>query len=379
MKKIFSIIVLLLILSVLITLSILGSCSKPLPANIVFSKEWDGNYLYFNGYKTKTNSVEKIYYLSQFYYKEKLVIIDSYIYTGYHFDYIHLIVKDQEGTNYYLRYDAKTDSVLNLIPSTSDITLKTYENYLYFLVGGQYIYICKEGVFPAVSSLPDFTEGYLIVNSSSLKFAMPDGQEFIEINESKVNYYTVYNNRIFYKTNSYNIYDIKTGIKSSFEIEGNYIRLLKNGAYITEEYNDETDETVYKLNAYDKDYNKICYEMPEGSDYYNSTIVKGKLNIVQILRKNNGIRIYNYYHINESYELLAGAVNPILPEEKEFTSSKCGIYSYSYYSMHLKTDEDGSSFRTTLFAYNNSTGENYLCFRTEQESYAQPIVVILPY
>lgn len=368
---------------------------------------WDGNYIYYNGYKTKTNSTDKIYYLTEFSYNSTIVRIESFIFTKYYFNALHLIVKDESGINYYLRYDAENNTVLSVYSIESDIEYGGINNFLYFKNGNNIIYVCDSGVFPVINSTQNLhhsiKDGYLIVNNQGLKYAKYNSESFTKVTDYYVEKYAVNKEKIYYMLydNTFNIYDIKTNENHSFEAESGQIIFFENGTYLVGQYNEIIYEDIlftmqsyninsvynnFKLIAYDDDYNKIVKDLPKDYDFsYRYLYKDGIINLIGYEYKADGIVTCHPYYFNENHELEKGSYNfPVVDNpqtEIMYSANKCGVYSYTRFDKY-NNNFIAERREISFYGTNTETNEKYLCFNMILDNKNEKfpiIIVILPY
>lgn len=381
-----------------VTVIAIASC-----ANNTFNDQqfWDGNYIYYNGYKTKTNSTDKIFYLTEFSYNDAAVTIDSYIYSGYYLGFIHFIVIDNQGMYYYIRYDAKEEAVKNVYADNSEIKFgSSYNDYIYFEAENKIIYVNKNGVFPAVNINQQFNcniiGDYLFIVSQGLKYAKVNGEGFTRISDAYIERFCLYKEKVYYTLpgGTFNIYDINSKETHSFELEEENKIYFNNGTYLVSQINENLSEEAlvtmqsyniysayynFKLIAYDDDCNKITVDLPEELDFsYHHLYSGGIISLVGYEYKANGIITYHTYYFNENLELVKGYYNftENQPTEVLYNSRRCGIYLYNSRIKTLYNKKQELSFYGT----NTETNETYPCFKMIINDNNTPkIIVILPY
>lgn len=372
-------------------------------ANNTFNDQqfWDGNYIYYNGYKTKTNSTDKIFYLTEFSYNDAAVTIDSYIYSGYYLGFIHFIVIDKQGMYYYIRYDAKEEAVKNVYADNSEIKFGSfYNDYIYFETEYKIIYVNKNGVFPAVNINQQFNcniiGDYLFIVSQGLKYAKVNGEGFTQISDAYIERFCLYKEKVYYTLTggTFNIYDTNSKETHSFELEEENKIYFNNGTYLVRQINEDLSEEAmltmqsynlysaynnFRFIAYDDDYNKITVDLPRELDFsYHYLYSGGIISLVGYEYKANGIINCHTYYFDENLELVKGYYNfpKDQKEEEMYSSHKCGIYLYSSNIKTLRNRKQELSFYGT----NTETNETYPCFKMIiNDNNIPKIIVILPY
>jgi len=388
---------------IFVSLLIMTSCIN---TTVAFGEEWDGNYIYSNGFKTKTNNLDKIYYLTEFNYNNNVVKIESYLYSRYYLNKLHLIVKDEFGMNYYLRYDPEKNEVLNIYADESKIEYCINEaNLLYITYGENITYVSSNGVFPVINKtniyISYFKDDYLIISKNGLKYAKVNSECFTEITKYKVNKYCIYNDKLYYITDTFNIYDLNTNENHTFELDiNNSSVLFENGTVLVCWYNGnlskESKNTMlsydiinanynFKLVVFDENYNKKEISLPLNYDFsYCYSYINGFINFLGYEYKENGIIICRNYYINDMYELEKGLYNA--PQNIEYhntntiyNSQQCGKYKYinNCYNVNIFKGK----YLKVLYGLNTETNQEYLCYKiiTKEDIELPKIIVILPY